>query len=612
MTVIRRHSIPVSIFLVCLFQAYVASQAVEQLSVADALASARMRMADSYTLEQLKAMTVESVTAELTEEERLALGTAHIHFDVNVPARVYVLHDKRFGEEVPSEPFWIQERGFEKTGLEVHCDGDIFVAYARDFEAGTVGLGVNSFSGNYLHYFIAVQPVQEGDTLEITNLAPACLQTTALIKSAKPYPHPEWDPITRVPEELDGATLVQVDADWRRTTRLLDFFAETEYPATARPDNITLTWGDCPKTTQSIQWRTSVDTPSGAVAYMKKEKYNNFTLAMPDSVAAESTLIATPGVVNQPEIYTHAVTLTDLEPGTTYVYAVGDGSDNGWTELAEFTTAPEVSEAFSFVYMGDVQMGYPRWRSLLGRVFRERPDAAFYLLAGDNVNRGNDRNDWDAMLHHCRGVFDRRVVAPAVGNHEYHGGPPDLYRAMFTLRENGPESVPTEQAYSFEYGNALFVVLDSYQPPERYTEWLDATLANNEAVWKFVMLHHPLYSSGPGRDNPWLREALLPIFDKYHVDMVFQGHDHAYLRTGPMKANKRVESPAEGTIYVVSVSGTKLYELSERPYTEVGYQDTPTYQVLDIQTHGDRLVYRAYDIDGNVKDEVVIEKQMVR
>jgi hypothetical protein len=33
-----------------------------------------------------------------------------------------------------------------------------------------------------------------------------------------------------------------------------------------------------------------------------------------------------------------------------------------------------------------------------------------------------------------------------------------------------------------------------------------------------------------------------------------------------------------------------------------------TYQVLDIQISGNRLVYRAYDIDGNKRDELIIEK----
>lgn len=578
-------------------------------SVNDALYSARERLADNYSLGALTAMTPEEAARELTEEEREVLGTAHVRFEVNVPVRVYVLHDKKFSDTGPFEPFWLQERGFEKTELEVRCDTDVFVAHARDFEAGPVGLGINSFTGNFLHYFVAVKPLEPGAALEVTNLMPESLSTVPLEVGAKPYPRPDWDPVTSVAPELKGATMVQVDIDWRRSTRLLDFFRETQYPATARADQVRLTWSDDPKTTQSIQWRTSVGTPMGAVAYMKKADYNNFNLNSPQIVDAESILLETQSVLNQKEIYLHAATLTGLEPGTSYVYAVGDGTETGWTELAEFATAPGGTEPFSFVYMGDVQAGMGRWRSLLIRAYRERPDAAFYLLAGDNVNRGNDRNEWDALFYHGRSVFDRRAVAPAIGNHEYHGGLPDLYRAMFTLGVNGPERTAPEHAYSFEYGNALFIVLDSNLHPEVYTEWLDKTLGGTKAVWKFVAMHHPLYSSGPGRDNPWLRDAFLPLFDKYHVDMVLQGHDHAYLRTYPMNGDKRVKTTAEGTVYVVSVSGTKWYELSEHSYTEVGFEKTSTYQVIDIQTEGDRLVYRSYDVDGNLKDELIIEKQ---
>ena len=99
-----------------------------------------------------------------------------------------------------------------------------------------------------------------------------------------------------------------------------------------------------------------------------------------------------------------------------------------------------------------------------------------------------------------------------------------------------------------------------------------------------------------------------PLFDKYHVDLALQGHDHAYLRTYPMKDKKRVGSAAEGTIYLVSVSGTKFYEQGKHDYTEFGMTNVATYQLLDITIEEDRLVYKAYDIDGKVRDEFVIEK----
>ena len=183
-----------------------------------------------------------------------------------------------------------------------------------------------------------------------------------------------------------------------------------------------------------------------------------------------------------------------------------------------------------------------------------------------------------------------------------------MYLEIMNLLENGPDNVEKERAYSFEYSNALFVILDSNLPADQQTAWLDKTLAESKATWKFAVYHHPAYSSAPSRDNGDIRKRWGDLFDKHHVDVALQGHDHAYLRTFPMKGGKRVGSAKEGTIYIVSVSGTKMYSQDKRDYTEFGMTNTPTYQTLDIQISGNRLLYRAYDIDGNLKDSFTIEK----
>ncbi len=138
--------------------------------------------------------------------------------------------------------------------------------------------------------------------------------------------------------------------------------------------------------------------------------------------------------------------------------------------------------------------------------------------------------------------------------------------------------------------------------------WLEKVLSESDATWKFVTYHHPAYSSSPRRDNPEVRTVWGVLFDKYHVDLALQGHDHAYLRTFPMKGEQKVATPAEGTIYIVSNSGMKFYEQGQHDYTEVGLTNLSMYQVLDIQISGDRLVYKAYDIDGTLRDSFVIEK----
>ena len=75
-----------------------------------------------------------------------------------------------------------------------------------------------------------------------------------------------------------------------------------------------------------------------------------------------------------------------------------------------------------------------------------------------------------------------------------------------------------------------------------------------------------------------------------------------------MRGTNCVASAKDGTIYIISYSGTKGYEQAKHAYTEVGLTNVPTYQVLDLHISGDRLVYRAYDIDGKLRDQFVIEK----
>jgi hypothetical protein len=78
-----------------------------------------------------------------------------------------------------------------------------------------------------------------------------------------------------------------------------------------------------------------------------------------------------------------------------------------------------------------------------------------------------------------------------------------------------------------------------------------------------------------------------------------------------MNAQHRVASHQDGTTYIISISGTKHYEQPPHDYTEVGFTKISTYQVLDIQVDGNRLVYRAHDVDGQVRDQFIIQKRTI-
>ena len=577
----------------------------EHPSVHDTVQGVIERMKGELSMEELRRMTPGQAEQFLTEQEKEVLSTEHISFKVDAPVRVRVVRAAEDGAL-----FWLKERGFTREKVEWRESGKELEVWSKEFEAGWIGLGVNSLRGGGSHYFVMLAPREEGKEIAVSDLYPGQMRIARVEDGARFYTD-RSNELSSVPEEFEGEVLIQTQYGSRDDAKLLNLFRFTNHPAREEPDQIVLTWSDDPKRTQTIQWRTSTAVKEGVVLYQKKSAMNPLSSRQAESLRAEAetVVLEKPELVNDPVIHRHTAVLRELEPDTTYVYAVGDGSPEHWSELAEFTTAPEEVEPFSFIYMGDAQNGLYRWGTLLKNAFRERPDAAFYIMAGDLVDRGADRGDWDSLFHNAAGVYDRRQLVPAIGNHENQGGHPKLYLDLFTLRENGPSNVEKERAYSFEYSNALFVILDSNLDPGSQTEWLEQQLAESEATWKFVVYHHPAYSSGPRRDNAKLRNLWTPIFDKYHVDLALQGHDHAYLRTYPMKNQKRVESAAEGTIYIVSVSGTKMYDQAPRGYTEFGMTNVATYQVLDIQISGDRLVYRAYDIDGELRDEFVIEKK---
>lgn len=377
----------------------------------------------------------------------------------------------------------------------------------------------------------------------------------------------------------------------------------TSYPAADSPDQICLTISDDPTTSAAVQWRAGMAVADGVV------EYRAIGSEAQAQVQAQRSTIADDLVRNDPRNARFSAVLTGLRPGAEYQYRVGSMAANTWSDWSAFTTAPNGTQNFSFVYWGDPQIGLDYWGELVHKAFERVPNAAFHVIAGDLVDNGGYRNQWDDFFTAGKGVFDRQPIAPALGNHDYakHHGP-QMYLDLLTLPEDGPTAFPAERAYSFEYSNALFVVLDSNLGIEDQAPWLEDKLSTSNATWKFAMYHHPAYSLKEHRDNPKVRKYWGTLFDEYHLDIAFEGHDHAYVRTHSMKNGAIAASPAEGTIYVMTVAGTKYYDQLDSEFAATSFKEVSTYQTIDITTAPDRLVYRAYDFDGNVRDEFTIDK----
>ncbi len=565
--------------------------------VATAVDAIRARMLDRIPAERLADVTPAEVLALAGEDELQALSTGFLRFTVDAPAMVHVM----LSPDSDEEPFWLAAQGFERTGLVATVDAeDTFRAWRKPFEAGEVGLGVHSIEGGVKPYFVLVGPAADGGAQPVVSApVPERMGIATAVAGTRVFAD-DTDTLDAIDPALQGQALLQTLEKRENEAALLGWFRATPHPASVDADHVVLTWSGDPATSQSIQWRTSPGSANSRLRYATEGDGAAWTV-----VSAASAELHTPDVANDPKVMRHTVALEGLRPGTTYRYAIGDGQ--AWGEAHSFTTAPERPAPFSFIYMGDAQVGLDTWGTLVRKAHAAHPQAAFHVMAGDLVNWGERRDDWDLLFQNATGVHDARPLVPAIGNHEVDQGRAALYVEQFDLPRNGPEGIEPERVYSMEYADALFVVLDSNLPPEPQVEWLDRTLGASDRTWKFVVFHHPLYSTKPDdRGQPELKAAWAPLFEKHGVDLVLQGDDHAYLRTFPMKGDRVVESPADGPVYIHAVSGTKMYRQSDAPYIAKRFTDIATYQVIDID--GGHLQYTSYDVQGRVMDAFTIEK----
>ena len=141
-------------------------------------------------------------------------------------------------------------------------------------------------------------------------------------------------------------------------------------------------------------------------------------------------------------------------------------------------------------------------------------------------------------------------------------------------------------------------------------------MSNSDAKWKIVTCHHSVFSPAQGRDFEYARKNWKPLFDKYGVDLVLNGHDHTYARGHiPIKTTDNNKSSNFNTLYITSVSGPKQYKIGLeqiKNYQTDGYKNdkfgeqTQFFQVISINE--ETLTYKAYTVLGDEYDTAIIKK----
>ncbi|MFZ5517206.1 MAG: fibronectin type III domain-containing protein [Candidatus Zhuqueibacterota bacterium] len=372
------------------------------------------------------------------------------------------------------------------------------------------------------------------------------------------------------------------------------------------PDRIVLNLTDSPATRLAVTWRT-VDEAKHSQAQIVQATAQSNLAEKARSVDAISLAIA---VDEHQTYYQHSAVFSDLTPNTLYAYRVGNS--NSWSEWNQFRTARNEFQPFKFTFLGDPQN---ELKSLCSRIFRaaymQAPDAGFWLLAGDIVDSGNDDQQWGEFFYAAGWIPRTMPFILLPGNHEYF---PEsianlvmrrlsrLWRPQFTLPENGPAWLE-ESAYFLDYQGVRFVMLNGNEKLEEQAHWLDSLLTENPNRWTIVSIHQTFYSTGKERDHVKMRQLFIPVFDRHHVDLVLQGHDHSYGRTFKLRDGVRVPDSEPGTVYVVSVSGPKVYSLNpkfESLMAKLG-NNVQLFQVISVEW--DRLQFQSFTATGEIYDE---------
>lgn len=330
----------------------------------------------------------------------------------------------------------------------------------------------------------------------------------------------------------------------------------------------------------------------------------------------------------------HSARIDGLQPGQTIGYRILEGASR---ELfrGDLCTNKPADQAIQFVVLGDSGRASREQYGLVRDMELAQPD--FVLHTGDLVYPDGARGDYaDKFFAPYHDLISRVAFWPSLGNHDVSepgfGGP---YREVFALPSNGPAGLQAGNNYWFDYGPARFVVIDSNAGEATLRDviapWIETVFADAESAgirWRFACFHHPPYTGGAYKPDVRIQKTLVPALEAAEVDVVFNGHDHMYQRTWPLRDGRvvsaasasspatqstngpdGVETSTRGTIYIVSASGgARLYTPApkdQRP-AYIAALDAERHSFTRVTIHGDRLELRQVAQGGKILDSVEV------
>jgi 3',5'-cyclic AMP phosphodiesterase CpdA len=257
--------------------------------------------------------------------------------------------------------------------------------------------------------------------------------------------------------------------------------------------------------------------------------------------------------------------------------------------------APVKPDSVRMAVIGDMGTGETRQYDVSRRMMEAHATFPFdfVIMLGDNIYGGSTPQDFERKFSiPYKPLLDAGVKFYAsLGNHDNTN---ESFYAPFNM--NG------STYYTFKKGNVRFFVLNSIYMDPKQLAWLEQELKGaGDGDWKICYFHHPLYSSGRTHGSSIdLRQVLEPLFIKYHVDVVFAGHDHVYERV----------KPQNGIYYFTEGSSGELRagDLNQGTITAKGYDSDNAFMLVEFA--GSQMNFQTISRTGQSVDSGVIQRQV--
>jgi len=289
-------------------------------------------------------------------------------------------------------------------------------------------------------------------------------------------------------------------------------------------------------------------------------------------------------VTDNTNVTSHTLPLTGLAPYTKYYYSIGSPTlklqGNGQNF---FITAPTVGTEgkYNFWLVGDCgnnSTNQAQVRDRYNAYMGSMPTNGWLLLGDNAYSSGSDAEYQTGFFNIYQGsIMKNAPLYPAPGNHDYINGsvfdhsPP--YYTIFDMPANGEAggvASGTEAYYSYDYGNAHFLSLDSYGKEDNINRlydtlgqqvlWIKQDLAaNTNKQFVIAYWHHPPYTMGSHNSDTEseltkMHTNFIRILERYGVDLVICGHSHEYERSKLMKGHYGNEASFNAATHNISQS----------------------------------------------------------